>query len=93
MTRNEHLLIVLAEECSEVIKDVSKALRFGLDKFEPDQSFSNRERIEIELADLMGAIELLQDAGVIGQVSESRIVTKKRKVEAMLEVSQIEVQS
>ena len=36
MNREEHLLTILSEECAEVIKDVSKALRFGLDDYPPD---------------------------------------------------------
>jgi len=33
MTREEHLLVITSEECPEVIKEVSKSLRFGLDDY------------------------------------------------------------
>jgi hypothetical protein len=37
MTREQHLLTILAEECGEVVQRASKAIRFGLDESQPGQ--------------------------------------------------------
>lgn len=61
MNEQEHLLAVLSEECSEVVQEVCKALRFGLHDVnpkEPNQG-DNQRRIERELAQLMAVAELL----------------------------------
>jgi len=52
MTLDEHLLICLAEECSEVVQRITKALRFGLDEVQPGQEFTNSQRIGQELIDV-----------------------------------------
>ena len=92
MTRQEHLLTILSEECAEVIKEVSKALRFGLDDKEPNQEFTNSERITKELHDVIAVIEMLRDEGCIkrgrtGDVLRS-FKEKQRKVEKYLEYSE-----
>lgn len=66
MTRDEHLLVIAAEECAEIAKRCSKALRFGLNETQadaghavtgsPEESLTNRERIELEYNDLAGVI-------------------------------------
>ena len=67
MTLNEHLLMCLAEEGSEVTQAVSKSLRFGLedrnvlDPLGPN----NRERLVLELNDLLGVAALLVEVGVL----------------------------
>jgi hypothetical protein len=48
----EHLLLVMAEECAEVAQRVSKAIRFGIDEIQPGQSLTNAERIMQEMDDL-----------------------------------------
>jgi NTP pyrophosphatase (non-canonical NTP hydrolase) len=60
MNRSEHLLTCLAEECAEVAQRVSKALRFGLDEVQPEQSCDNAERIRMEMYDLL-AVYLIAD--------------------------------
>lgn len=67
MNETEHLLTCLSEECLEVAKDVSKALRFGLEDrnvLDPTGP-TNRERIIAELNDLMGVISILTNRGII----------------------------
>lgn len=65
MTREEHLLVCLAEECVEVAKDVAKALRFGLDDHEPGAAFDNRERIMLELRDVLCIASILSREDVL----------------------------
>lgn len=88
MTKTEHLLSMLAEECAEVAHRVSKALRFGLQDVQPGQSFTNAQRINMEINDLAAIMELLLEEGVnVGHVSERFISAKKEKVEKYLEYS------
>lgn len=82
MNKQEHLLSILAEECAEVAHRASKALRFGLDEIQPGQSLSNKERIELELADLMAVVALLDFT-----IRRKDALLKKEKIENFLRLS------
>lgn len=90
MTREEHLLVILTEECAEVIKETSKALRFGLDDHKPGQYKTNRERITAELNDLFAVIAMLVDDETFKSKELAEIEfmeAKRRKVEYYLKYS------
>jgi hypothetical protein len=60
------LLVLLAEECSEVVQIVCKILRHGLGNYHPnDPMTSNRRLLEKELGDVDCAVGLLNDADVL----------------------------
>lgn len=80
MTRREHLLCILMEECQEVAQRASKALRFGLEEIQPGQSLTNAERIVGELSDLVAVGEMMFCEGLIGGVKDAAIDAKKAKV-------------
>lgn len=61
MTETQYLLDVLSEECNEVAVRASKAIRFGLEEIQPGQELTNAQRLALELDDLYGAIELLNE--------------------------------
>lgn len=87
MTRRDHLLVILMEECAEVAQRASKALRFGLDEIEPDQEEeeTNAQRLSREFADLRAAWELLlDDCAVSDGPMNVRVQRKKTKVEKFL---------
>jgi len=90
MKREEHLLVILAEECSEVAKETAKALRFGLDDKEPGQEKTNREKIAAEFNDLFAVMNMCLDEGIL---TDSDILVidemeaKKQKVEKYLKYS------
>ena len=69
MTTLEHLLVVVGEEGCEVAHIAGKALRFGLAERwarNPDESKpSNAERMVDELNDLLGAVDMLVELGVL----------------------------
>lgn len=83
MTRLEHLLWILSEECDEVGQRASKAARFGLAEVQPGQPFSNAWRIRQEFGDLIAAYEMLG----IEMPSRVEIEEKKIKVEKFLKYS------
>ncbi len=89
MNANEHLLTTLAEECAEVAKDVSKALRFGVNDTGPGGCMTNEECIVSEIIDVLAMVEMLQEARVITMPSMSeiqrRMDRKKAKVMKFME--------
>ena len=89
MTRFEHLLCILSEECAEVAQRVSKDLRFGLDEIQPDQPLTNAERITREYADLVSVLLMLKrECRSIGEVSPAMLEAKRAKVEKFLKYSE-----
>jgi hypothetical protein len=86
MNRQEHLLVILAEECNEVAQQAAKALRFGIDE-QRDLPTSNRERLLHEYNDLMAVVEMLQDEGIYLRAQGTLIEAKKEKVEKYLKYS------
>ena len=73
MNVHEHILTVLMEECAEVTKECSKALRFGLDDkltlnpYGPrgTEGLTNREKLADELNDLIGVTHMLIMEGIL----------------------------
>lgn len=65
MTEREYLLTCLAEECMEVAQRAMKAQRFGLDETQREHPLDNAARIRLELADLFGTLELLEEREVM----------------------------
>jgi len=62
MTREEYLLILLAEECAEVAQRATKVLRFGMTDpagSEPGQPYNNRERLLGEVNDLLTILGMI----------------------------------
>ena len=104
MTREQHLLACLAEECSEVQKEVMKIFRFGLIKEgdAPHRSVAgreippNHESLRREVIDLLAVIQMLSDAGLIDLVKTgSEMNDKMTKVETYMkyafELGQLEM--
>jgi len=59
MTREQHLLTCLAEECAEVAQRASKAIRFGMEEVQPFMVANNQKRLEMELGELLGVADML----------------------------------
>ena len=69
------ILIILQEECAEVIVEISKCFRFGPDQMMEGLDVTNIQRLQKELGDLQAMIELLvkQKVGVTSVgLSEAR---------------------
>jgi hypothetical protein len=83
MNRLEHLLVIFAEECSEVAQETAKALRFGIDE-QRDLPTSNRERISYEFSQLIAMREMLEAEGIRIPIQSVVVDAKKAKVELYL---------
>lgn len=79
MTRIEHLLTILAEECNEVAQRTSKALRFGLSEIQPGQPYTNQDRIWQELTDLYAVVSMITVA------LDAQYVTNPYDIKAKIE--------
>ena len=99
MTRTEHLLFILAEECTEVAQRCSKAARFTLDERQAENKlateltreskYSNGERISLELTHIFAVAEILVLSGVIPDFGQTeQTLSKKIKVEEFLGYSE-----
>jgi NTP pyrophosphatase (non-canonical NTP hydrolase) len=76
------ILLILQEECAEVIKEVSKCMRFGPDQIKPGTQQSNLQHLERELGDVVAMISLLEEAdiGVNGDRIEAAVIEKFKKL-------------
>jgi NTP pyrophosphatase (non-canonical NTP hydrolase) len=57
MSREQFLLLKLAEECAEVAQMCSKCMQFGLE--EVYQIETNKERLHKELVDVLAVVSML----------------------------------
>jgi NTP pyrophosphatase (non-canonical NTP hydrolase) len=57
MSREQFLLLKLAEECAEVAQMCSKCMQFGLE--ETYQIETNKERLHKELVDVLAVVSML----------------------------------
>ena len=87
MTRTEHLLGIIAEECAEIAQRASKAQRFGLSEIQPGQSLTNAQRISEEYTDLVAVILMLNREYPLSPISDDKLEAKRVKVEHFLKYS------
>lgn len=95
MTRDEYLLIHLSEECAELQKAISKALRFGLENHHPKKSITetNEQAILEEYTDVLAAFQILIENEVIypfldSDFVEARIYEKKKHFAKFMKLSE-----
>lgn len=84
--KEEEIMTILQEECSEVIQIICKIRRFGLDE-EYLNWGSNRERLAVEVGDLQAMIDLLQIHDIVSIESVDR--AKLSKFEKLKKWSEI----
>ena len=87
MNKLEHLLLLLQEECAEVIHASSKAIRFGLEDGNPATPWkSNRVDLARELAHVRAAVEMIEEYGepLTGHDARATIDSKKIAVQGYL---------
>lgn len=77
LTRDE-LLVILMEECAEVIQAASKCLRFGWDREQPEYG-QNDKVLAGEVGDLLGIMDALPLDGSLIEYCRKRKLTKAEK--------------
>lgn len=82
LAKIQEALVILQEECGEVVQVVAKCHRFGLDGVNPVDGSTNRDRLSAEIGDLVCMIEILQELGVLDQQEiQNRATMKRHKLE------------
>lgn len=71
----QEILDILQEECAEVIQNISKCRRFGLDNVYLKGEGTQREQLVKEIGDVLAMIDLLQENNL---VSEQELDLAKR---------------
>lgn len=61
----QEALDILQEECAEVIVEVSKCRRFGLDSAHYKTGVKHSVMLETEVGDVLALVDILIDQGVI----------------------------
>jgi hypothetical protein len=76
------VMIIAQEEAAEVIQEISKVFRFGIDDQHRD-GMSHRQRLETEIGDLLCMIDLMMDHRLIDpvevEIARQAKVAKLRK--------------
>ena len=62
--KQKEILVITQEECAEVIQEISKIFRFGIDQQHKD-GMQHREKLEQEVGDVLCMINLLTAHGLI----------------------------
>lgn len=78
----QEALVILQEECGEVVQVVAKCHRFGLEGLNPVDNTINKDKLTAEIGDLVCMIEILQELGVLDQqLIQDRATMKRHKLE------------
>lgn len=77
---NERLretLVITQEECAEVIQEISKIFRFGINETHKS-GIVHRDKLEIEIGDLLCMVDLLIEQDVISKSGLDRAKQAKQ---------------
>jgi NTP pyrophosphatase (non-canonical NTP hydrolase) len=64
-TKEQEIMVILQEECAEVIQAVSKCIRFGIDNTYSKGEGSQRQHLVKELGDLQCMINLCIEHSIV----------------------------
>ena len=76
MNRQEHLLTILGEECSELHQELCKAMRFGVNE-QRDLSTTNAQRIFKEFNDVLAMVDMVNESVISTSRSSGITYTDK----------------
>jgi hypothetical protein len=76
---NDELLILLIEECSEVIQAATKCLRFGYDVDHQTGYGNNKVVLSREIGDILGIVDVMDlDRFAVGEDRSTKIERAKK---------------
>jgi hypothetical protein len=64
--REKEILVIAQEECAEVIQEISKIFRFGIDN-DHKSGVKHRDVLEMEIGDLQCMINLLIENNIVSK--------------------------
>jgi NTP pyrophosphatase (non-canonical NTP hydrolase) len=73
---DKEVLRIAQEECAEVIQAISKVFRFGMDEMYEKET--NKQRLEMELGDLLCMIELMIEKNLVNREKIDQCLLNKR---------------
>lgn len=80
--QTKEALGILQEECAEVIVEVSKCNRFGLESVHYKTGLSHTKMLAIEVGDMLALVDILIEQGILDPAElEVFKENKKRKLE------------
>lgn len=74
--KQREILVITQEECAEVIQEISKIFRFGIDQQHKD-GMMHKEKLEQEVGDVLCMINLLTIHGLIRPEAVTQAVENK----------------
>jgi hypothetical protein len=83
---DREILVITQEECAEVIQEISKCFRFGIDKLHKSGE-THRTVLTQEVGDLLCMLQLMIDNNIINQ--EDIEVAKQAKLQKLQVYSNI----
>lgn len=92
MSREQHMLLKLMEECDEVGQRASKLIQFGRDEVQMGFQHTNGERLRAEINDLISVVVILESMQVIAKIErrtefEDLVLAKRKKIDKYYELS------
>jgi len=84
--RQREVLVIAQEEAAEVIQEISKVFRFGIDDRHRD-GMTHRQRLTTEVGDLLCMLDLMIDHGLIDRAHVE--LAQQAKVAKLRRYSQI----
>ena len=84
--RDREILTITQEEAAEVIQEISKVMRFGIDAMHRD-GMPHRERLASEVGDLLCMIDLMIDNRMVDPAAI--VLAKQAKIDKLRKYSRI----
>lgn len=79
--KTQEAFIILQEECAEVVQEVSKIFRFGIDTVHYKTGLKHSTMLEIEVGDVLALVDILIEQGVLDrQRLDIAVENKKEKL-------------
>jgi hypothetical protein len=75
--KQQEILVITQEECAEVIQEISKIFRFGINQAHKE-GMLHQEKLETEVGDLLCMISLMTQHGLIRSDQVTTAVENKQ---------------